>query len=349
MLQQTPVARVLPVARRLAGALADARPRSPPSRPARRSGCGVGSATRAGRCGCTPPPSPIVERHDGEVPASYDELLALPGVGDYTAAAVASFAFGRRHVVLDTNVRRVLRAGRVGGSSSRRASVTRAERDLATGAAARRRGHRRHLGGRGDGARRPGLHRARPALRRPARSPTGARGWRPAARRTTVPRAAGRPGPAPTASAAAGSWPCCATPRAPSARPRSRRCGPAPSSATAAWPGWSRTAWSRSSTAATPCRVVVTIGPGRRSAPIVTDYPGTASTGAPGAGAPGAPVVVRVSRSSLEAVGPGDVGRPSESSGPSPSTGTARSSRLGGHVGGLERRQVGAAPRPSGP
>ena len=50
----------------------------------------------------------IVERHDGEVPDSYDELLTLPGVGDYTAAAVASFAFGRRHVVLDTNVRRVL-------------------------------------------------------------------------------------------------------------------------------------------------------------------------------------------------------------------------------------------------
>ena len=41
-------------------------------------------------------------------PSSYDDLLALPGVGDYTAAAVASFAFGRRHVVLDTNVRRVL-------------------------------------------------------------------------------------------------------------------------------------------------------------------------------------------------------------------------------------------------
>lgn len=50
----------------------------------------------------------LVERHDGRVPASYDELLALPGVGPYTAAAVASFAFRRRHAVLDTNVRRVL-------------------------------------------------------------------------------------------------------------------------------------------------------------------------------------------------------------------------------------------------
>ena len=50
----------------------------------------------------------ITERHDGVVPADYDELRALPGVGAYTAAAVASFAYRRRHAVLDTNVRRVL-------------------------------------------------------------------------------------------------------------------------------------------------------------------------------------------------------------------------------------------------
>lgn len=50
----------------------------------------------------------IVERHGGAVPPSYDALLALPGVGPYTAGAVMSFAFGRRAVVLDTNVRRVL-------------------------------------------------------------------------------------------------------------------------------------------------------------------------------------------------------------------------------------------------
>ncbi len=50
----------------------------------------------------------IVERHDGEVPVAYEELLALPGIGDYTAAAVASFAHGARHAVVDTNVRRVL-------------------------------------------------------------------------------------------------------------------------------------------------------------------------------------------------------------------------------------------------
>jgi A/G-specific adenine glycosylase len=50
----------------------------------------------------------ITERYGREVPSDHDELRALPGVGEYTAAAVASFAFGARHVVIDTNVRRVL-------------------------------------------------------------------------------------------------------------------------------------------------------------------------------------------------------------------------------------------------
>jgi A/G-specific adenine glycosylase len=73
----------------------------------------------------------MVERHDGEVPTSYDDLLALPGVGDYTASAIASFAFGQRHVVLDTNVRRVL-ARTVSGVEFPATAVTRAERDVAT-------------------------------------------------------------------------------------------------------------------------------------------------------------------------------------------------------------------------
>jgi A/G-specific adenine glycosylase len=72
----------------------------------------------------------IVERHGGEVPSGYDELIALPGVGDYTAAAIATFAHGRRHVVLDTNVRRVF-ARTLAGAEFPAASVTRAERDLA--------------------------------------------------------------------------------------------------------------------------------------------------------------------------------------------------------------------------
>lgn len=72
----------------------------------------------------------IVERHAGEVPAAPEELLALPGVGTYTAAAVAAFAFGRRTVVLDTNVRRVLgRAFR--GLALPPPSIVRAEHELA--------------------------------------------------------------------------------------------------------------------------------------------------------------------------------------------------------------------------
>jgi A/G-specific adenine glycosylase len=50
----------------------------------------------------------MVERHGGEVPKRLEEMLALPGVGDYTARAVLAFAFGQRHAVVDTNVRRLL-------------------------------------------------------------------------------------------------------------------------------------------------------------------------------------------------------------------------------------------------
>ncbi|WP_174522470.1 A/G-specific adenine glycosylase [Granulicoccus phenolivorans] len=72
----------------------------------------------------------IVERHDGVVPAEEAELRALPGVGAYTAAAIASFAHGRQAVVLDTNVRRVI-ARAVAGSAQPPPSPTVAERALA--------------------------------------------------------------------------------------------------------------------------------------------------------------------------------------------------------------------------
>lgn len=50
----------------------------------------------------------IAEEHRGEFPRRLQEIQALPGVGRYTAGAVASFAFGQTAPVLDTNVRRVL-------------------------------------------------------------------------------------------------------------------------------------------------------------------------------------------------------------------------------------------------
>ncbi len=50
----------------------------------------------------------IRDRHAGVVPRDVDALLALTGIGDYTARAVAVFAYGERHPVVDTNTRRVL-------------------------------------------------------------------------------------------------------------------------------------------------------------------------------------------------------------------------------------------------
>lgn len=72
----------------------------------------------------------MVERHGGEVPSTHDELLALPGVGEYTAAAVASFAFGERVTVIDTNIRRV-EARTVTGVEFPRPNLSAAERRLA--------------------------------------------------------------------------------------------------------------------------------------------------------------------------------------------------------------------------
>jgi A/G-specific adenine glycosylase len=51
----------------------------------------------------------ITERHGGHVPSRLEELRALPGVGAYTARAVAAIAFGQPVAAVDTNVRRVVR------------------------------------------------------------------------------------------------------------------------------------------------------------------------------------------------------------------------------------------------
>ncbi len=72
------------------------------------------------------------DEFDGEVPRTYDELLRLPGVGDYTAAAVASFAFDERVPVLDTNVRRVLARLVFGVEHPVSSSATKLERRIAT-------------------------------------------------------------------------------------------------------------------------------------------------------------------------------------------------------------------------
>ncbi|RKS75245.1 A/G-specific adenine glycosylase [Motilibacter peucedani] len=130
MLQQTPVARVLPVwlewtARwPTAAALAAEAPGE-----AVRAWGRLGYPRRALRLHAAA--VVVTEQHGGELPDELAALRTLPGVGAYTAAAVLSFAHGRRHAVLDTNVRRVL--ARVGdgvenaGPSATAAEYARAE------------------------------------------------------------------------------------------------------------------------------------------------------------------------------------------------------------------------------
>ena len=129
MLQQTPVARVLPeYLKWMARWPAPAALAAEPAGEAIRQWGRLGYPRRALRLHETA--TILTERHGGAVPADLDALLALPGVGSYTAAAIASFAFGQRHAVLDTNVRRVL-ARLVSGQPAPALATSVAERRLA--------------------------------------------------------------------------------------------------------------------------------------------------------------------------------------------------------------------------
>ncbi len=107
MLQQTPVARVIPrLEEWLARWPTPADLAAVPSGEAVRAWNRLGYPRRALNLHAAA--VAITERHGGVVPEDVDELLALPGIGDYTARAVAVFAYGHRHPVVDTNVRRVI-------------------------------------------------------------------------------------------------------------------------------------------------------------------------------------------------------------------------------------------------
>ncbi|CUU58448.1 A/G-specific adenine glycosylase [Parafrankia irregularis] len=128
MLQQTPVHRVLPVwetwLRRWptpAGLAAE------PSGEAVREWGRLGYPRRALRLHQAA--GAIVERHGGAVPDQLDDLLALPGVGTYTARAVAAFAFRQRHAVIDVNVRRFV-ARAVEGTAAGPTAVSRRDLEL---------------------------------------------------------------------------------------------------------------------------------------------------------------------------------------------------------------------------
>lgn len=56
----------------------------------------------------------VVERYDGKLPREREALLALPGIGAYTAGAIRAFAFEEDDVALDTNVRRIVHRTRYG-------------------------------------------------------------------------------------------------------------------------------------------------------------------------------------------------------------------------------------------
>lgn len=107
MLQQTPVARVLPAYEAwLARWPTPAGLAAEPSGEAVRMWGRLGYPRRALRLHeCA---TAVVADHAGAVPSDPEALRALPGVGSYTANAVAAFAFGRRVPVVDTNVRRLI-------------------------------------------------------------------------------------------------------------------------------------------------------------------------------------------------------------------------------------------------
>ena len=126
MLQQTPVARVEPIWRTWLerwpspGHLAAATPAE-----VIRAWGKLGYPRRALRL--REAAAAVVERHGGVVPASVPELEALPGVGTYTARAVACFGYGQAQPVVDTNVRRVvarLLHGRADAGTARAADLT---------------------------------------------------------------------------------------------------------------------------------------------------------------------------------------------------------------------------------
>ncbi len=107
MLQQTQVERVVPsfvaFVRRFPGVAALARA---PLGDVLRQWRGLGYNSRAVRLKRVA--EAVAQRHDGAIPSERDALLALQGVGPYTAAAVRAFAFGIDDAPVDTNIRRIV-------------------------------------------------------------------------------------------------------------------------------------------------------------------------------------------------------------------------------------------------
>lgn len=107
MLQQTQVATVIPYYRRFMARFPDVASLAATHEDAvlaHWSGLGYYSRARNLHAAA----KQIIERHQGVFPTHFDAIVALPGIGPSTAAAIAAFAFGTRGAILDGNVKRVL-------------------------------------------------------------------------------------------------------------------------------------------------------------------------------------------------------------------------------------------------
>jgi len=115
MLQQTRVAAVIPYYERFLERFPDVRSlAAAPQEEVLRLWSGLGYYSRARNL--QKAAQQIVAKHGGNFPRTAEEVLALPGIGTYTAAAILSIAFEEKHAVLDGNVARVIaRLGAVRG------------------------------------------------------------------------------------------------------------------------------------------------------------------------------------------------------------------------------------------
>jgi A/G-specific adenine glycosylase len=115
MLQQTRVAAVIPYYERFLERFPDVRALAEaPQEDVLRLWSGLGYYSRARNL--QKAAQEIVAKHGGKYPHALEEGLALPGIGQYTAAAILSIAYGAKHAVLDGNVARVLaRLGAIRG------------------------------------------------------------------------------------------------------------------------------------------------------------------------------------------------------------------------------------------
>jgi A/G-specific adenine glycosylase len=123
MLQQTQVKTALPYYERFLGALpsVETLARAPLSR-VLRLWSGLGYYRRAENLRTAA--RQILRDHRGKIPDDYGQLRALAGIGDYTAGAILSIAFGKNYPAVDGNVRRVLgRLGRITKESALRAAA----------------------------------------------------------------------------------------------------------------------------------------------------------------------------------------------------------------------------------